>query len=87
MQCNMNDYNWKCNENWCCWFEKIDFSIRQKSQIRIIKDFFYRLCSINLIVLTTIATQTKSNFDILIRLFDLIIDFKLKNNEQFTFDF
>ena len=40
IRCIVNDCEWKCDESWCFCFERIDFLIRQKSQITIIKDIF-----------------------------------------------
>ena len=53
----------------------------------IVVSEFHDIDSINSIVLTIIAILTQSSFNILINSLDLIIDLKLKNNEQFTFDF
>ena len=43
--------------------------------------------SISSIVLTIIAVLTQSSLNVLISSLDLIIDLRLKSNEQFTFDF
>ena len=53
----------------------------------IVVSEFHDINSIDSIVLSIIAVLTQSSLDVLIRSFDLIIDFRLKSSEQFTFDF